>query len=94
MASPGTAKLMAPLKLRVKLPLLDHFQLTTSIAPWFNFTPDKFMMRLPHPKGQRELVTEAKYLDLLPSPFTGTDNGDVEVGSMPCYLGANDLTTY
>ena len=51
------------------------------------------MMRLPHPKGQRELVTEAKYLDLLPSPFTGTDNGDVEVGSMPCYLGANDLTT-
>lgn len=75
-ASPGTAKLMAPLKLPVQVPLLDHFQLTTSIAPWFNFTPDKFVMRLPLPKGQQELVTEAKCLDLLPSPFTGTDNGD------------------
>ena len=32
-ASPGTAKLMAPLKLPVKVPLLDHFQLTTSTGP-------------------------------------------------------------
>lgn len=41
-ASPGTANPLAPLKLRVKAPLLNHFQLTTLTAPLFNFTSDKF----------------------------------------------------
>lgn len=92
-ASPGPADQIAPLKWPVEIPLLVHLRPTMFIAAKFNFTLDKFYKVPLRWKMAGKRAPEAKCLYPLLSLFTVIGNGDIEVGTVSCYLSNNHLTT-